>query len=289
MENQERGLAGARGEPFVRTKGDPGKAQRWTVIIMGRVGKVRTFKISPRLIFWTLLFLALYFPASLLVFNHWVELRRTSRQQQERIAQVEEERAKAERALFKFKQHVSLLETYIVSLEEPKARPAAGAVEAPETADVAAEETPAREPNTVEKEPSQPQKEQGSDPEASAPERVGVEEMAFTIDPGSIRVNFNLMNVDRGEDPVSGYIHILASGTRNGETWWEVYPRGGVENGLPASYRVGQPFIIQRFKPVQGRFDIRPDRGMPTTVRIVVYDDTGRLIYNMPFEVDHAS
>lgn len=245
-------------------------------MIMGRLGKMRTFKISPHVVYWTLLFLALYLPASVLVFNRWVDLRRTAREQAARIDQVSLELAKAERALFKFKQHVTLLELYIESLEEQGTRPATV-------------ETPSQETETAEEEAPPAQEEEDAPAGAPAPELVDVEKMAFTKEAGSLQVDFNLMNIHRGEDPVSGYIHILASGTRNGDTWWEVYPRGSVKDGLPVHYRVGQPFIIQRFKPVQGRFDILPERGAPTTVHVVVYDDTGRLIYNRPFEVDHAS
>lgn len=243
-------------------------------MIMGRIGKVRTFKISPRVIFLTLLFLTLYLPISVLVFNHWVDLRRTTRQQQARLDEIALKLERTERALFKFKQHVVLLETYIESMGTQESQ----SVDEPNHGAVV--ETPSQGAETAEEE---------APPEASEPELVDVEKMAFSIEPGAFLVDFNLTNIDRGEDPVSGYIHILATGTENGETWWEVYPRGSVEDGLPVNYRVGQPFIIQRFKPVQGRFDMGSQRGAPTTVRVVVYDDTGRLIYNTPFEVDHAS
>ncbi|MGD8387541.1 MAG: hypothetical protein PVG49_10405 [Desulfobacteraceae bacterium] len=278
-------MEGPRGEPGVTAKGNSGKSQRWTIMIMGRFGKMRSFKISPHLIFWSLLFLAVYLPASVLVFNRWVELRQTTRNQETRIDEIEMKLEKAERALFKFKQHVILLETYIESLEKQEMR-----TEAEPPQEAPAVETPPQEPETVEA--ASPQAEQAQEEEeapAEEPELVDVEKLTFSIEPGSFLVDFNLTNIHRGEDPVSGYIHILASGTTNGDTWWEVYPRGSVENGLPVSYRVGQPFIIQRFKPVQGRFDIRPERGAPTTIHVVVYDDTGRLIYNTPFEVDHAS
>jgi len=257
-------------------------------MIMGRMGKVRSFKISPHVIFWSLLFLALYLPASVLVFNRWVDLRQTSRVQEARIDEIALKLEKAERALFKFKQHVILLEAYIESLEKQEMKPAAETQQ-----EGPAVEAPPQEPETVAAEPPQEaqqvREEEEAPPEEPASDIVDVEKLVFNIEPGLFLVDFNLTNVNRGEDPVSGYVHILASGTENGDTWWEVYPRGSVENGLPVSYRLGQPFIIQRFKPVQGRFDVGPEHRAPTTIRIVVYDNAGRLIYDTPFEVDHAS
>ena len=119
---------------------------------------------------------------------------------------------------------------------------------------------------------------------------VGVEQMAIERAEDAVQVSFNLTNVAEGGEPVSGYVHILASGKENGSPWWDVYPRGEVgEDGTPESYRLGLPFIIQRFKPIQGRFSPGPGRGLPEAVRVVVYDDTGRLIYNEAFEVANAS
>jgi hypothetical protein len=248
---------------------------------MGRVGKVRSFKVSPRVLFWTLLFLLLYLPASVLVINQWVDLRREAKVREETIDRLELEVAKAERALFKFRQHVTLLEGYIQSLDSEKERQAA-------SREI---ETPEPEPRVGEEPP--PQVEEKETPEPAEPEvrgLVDVERMIIEREEGAVQVSFNLTNITEAEEPVSGYVHILAAGEENGSPWWEVYPRGKVaENGIPESYRMGQPFIIQRFKPIQGRFTAEPGRGLPESIRVVVYDDAGHLIYHEAFEVKHAS
>jgi hypothetical protein len=250
-------------------------------MVMGRVGKVRSFKVSPRVLFWTFLFLLLYLPLSVLVVNHWVDLRRETKTRKEAIDRLELDLAKAERALFKFRQHVTLLETYIESLESGQERRAAVPAEMSKPEPAAAEEPPL------------PQAEEAVEPDPPEPEVQGlVDVQRMTIEPegGAVQVSFNLMNITEGEEPVSGYVHILAAGDEDGSPWWKVYPRGEVaENGIPESYRKGQPFIIQRFKPIQGRFGAEPGRGLPDSIRVVVYDDTGRLIYSESFEVNHAS
>ncbi len=246
-------------------------------MVMGRVGKVRSFKVSPRVLFWSFLFLLVYLPVSILVVNRWVELRREVKVQQQEIDRLGLELTRAERTLFKFQQHVTLLETYIDSLESGEEQRAAVQ---------ATDETAAR---VAEEQPEAPQ-EETEPPETVARGLVGVEQMAIERAEDAVQVSFNLTNVAEGEEPVSGYVHILASGEENGSPWWDVYPRGEVAgDGFPESYRRGLPFIIQRFKPIQGRFSPGPGRGLPDAVRVVVYDDTGRLIYNEAFEVENAS
>lgn len=244
-------------------------------MVMGRIGKVRSFKVSPLVLFWTFLFLLVYLPGSVLVVNHWVDLRREVKIRKAEINQLELELAKAERTLFKFQQHVTLLESYITSLESGEEK-----------------HTTARETEPRNEEPPEKQAEEATPqpPEPVVLGLVDVERMAIERDDGAVRVSFNLMNITEGEGPVSGYVHILATGEKNGSPWWEAYPRGEVEDdGIPESYRLGQPFIIQRFKPIQGRFAAGAGRGLPESIRVVVYDDTGRLIYKKAFEVKHAS
>lgn len=246
-------------------------------MVMGRVGKVRSFKVSPRVLFWTFLFLLIYLPVSILVINQWVGLRREVTVQQQEIDRLGVELARAERTLFKFQQHVTLLESYIDSLESGEGQ---------REAVRASGETG----STVEEEPQESREEEPSPPEPVVRGLVGVEQMAIERAEEAVQVSFNLTNVAEGGEPVSGYVHILASGKENGSPWWDVYPRGEVaEDGTPESYRLGLPFIIQRFKPIQGRFSPGPGRGLPDAVRVVVYDDTGRLIYNEAFEVENAS
>ena len=278
MEDYERGMAGTGKEDVVKTKKQTDTAARkWTVMVMGRMGKVRSFKVSPRLVWICFLFIALYLPVSIVVFNRWVDLRRETGEQRARIVQIEEDLGRAERTLFKFQQHVALLDGYISSMKEERSRPAATG-----PAPVEAAAPAGREP------PSEAASEETPKTAVQAPELVDIQQVSVKNEKGVVAVNFNLVNIDQ-EDAVSGYIHILASGRYGDASWWEVYPRGDVKDGLPASYRVGQPFIIQRFKPIHGEFDARNERGAPETIRIVVYDDGGTLIFDASYEVEHVS
>lgn len=275
-------MAALAGERHVRAGKRDGVAKRWTIMVMGRVGKVRSFKVAPGVLFWSLVFLLVYLPVSVLVINQWVDLRRQVRSQAAEIERLELELARAERSRFKFEQHVALLEGYIASMESRGSGSETESQSEPE---------PAREPEaSVQEGPAEIRPAEAPQaPPTPVQGLVDVEEMSSEQDGEAFAVTFNLVNITEGTDPVSGYVHILAGGREDGSTWWKVYPRGRVSKGLPESYRAGQPFIIQRFKPIQGRFDVRDGGGAPETIRIVVYDEAGRLIYHRDFEPGHAS
>ncbi len=235
-------------------------------MVMGHVGKVRSFKVSPRLLFWSIVFLALYFPFSIVVTNWWMDLKRETEEQRSRIDKLEQELFRSERSLFKFQQHVALLDGYIASLEMGKGLEGAS-------------------DNGVEEENTISGTESATDEPLS--DLVDIQRMTIDKDNRRLKVAFNLVNIFKGDEPVSGYVHVLASGRDRGNPWWEIYPRGEVEKGMPAKYRVGHPFIIQRFKPIRAQFHMRP--GGPDSIRVVVYDEKGRLIYLGSFDVDEAS
>lgn len=277
MEDQGRRVESPEKEPEVRQKGADGRTRRWTVMIMGRIGKVRSFKISPRLLFWSFLFLALYFTFSILVIHRWISLEKETRQHQTRMVELDSKLKETEKDLFRCRQDVAVLGNYIDSLEEGKD----GAVapkEAPDVGEEKTEEPPPEEATAEDLEPVVP-----------LAGIADVEDFEITREPGKVTVNFNLKNESQGEEPLSGYIHIIATGKFNGGSWWKIYPRGEMENDFPINYRAGQPFIIQRFKPVQGSFEYTPEQGAPDLIRVVAYDNNGNLIYDSSFEVDHES
>jgi hypothetical protein len=55
------------------------------------------------------------------------------------------------------------------------------------------------------------------------------------------------------------------------------------------NFRRGQLFLIQRFKPVHGRFYLTSTSEPPTALRVLVYDQSGLLILEREFEVSHVS
>ena len=119
MEDQGREMEPTESEiPSVKKK--PRDEDRLTIMIIRSLGRVRSFKISPHIVFWAILFFILYLPFSVFIINNYVELRRANRTQSGKIDQLEEEIIKGQKNLRKFQQHVTLLEDYIRHIEEPQ-------------------------------------------------------------------------------------------------------------------------------------------------------------------------
>jgi len=101
-------------------------------------------------------------------------------------------------------------------------------------------------------------------------------------------VNFNLLNVSKNKS-VSGYTHIIAIQKAEDTTRNWSYPKETLSHGLPANFRRGQPFIIQRYKPIEGRFKLDPVVGYPSLLKILVYNQAGELILKNEFDFNNNS
>lgn len=274
MEDQEREMAPTEREtPPVKKK--PKDEARLTIMIIRSVGRVRSFKISPRIVFWATLFLIIYIPTSVFIINNYIALYRAHKTQSKKIEQLESEVSKSQKNLRRFRQHVALLEDYISHLEEPpKEKRASRIVEPPQVGSIT------------------------SGAESSARNRgqaeihagvVDIKDMVIQKEGARMTVDFKLVNMNPGESAVGGYIHMIALGNNpNPPPEW-TFPRVWLQEGVPANFRRGQLFLIQRFKPVHGKFDFAPNSEPPTALKVLVYDQSGVLILQREFEVSHVS
>ncbi|MFH1349833.1 MAG: hypothetical protein ABII26_02745 [Pseudomonadota bacterium] len=251
------------------------RKRKSTVMIIGSVGKVRSFKISNRLVFYTCLFFVLYIPISLLIINDWFELRRVMVIQSGQIKDLEKGISTSKKILYKSKQRIALLEDYIINFEERQEeseRPTKGK-------DV-------KEPGSTQSTGQAP-KEQVERTESNV--TINIKNMVIQREKSMMTVNFNLVNTKPDDDPASGYIHVVAMDRKVDPTREWVYPKVELQNGVPLNYRRGKPFLIKRFKPIQGEFILEPDSKTPSYIKVLVYDQTGNLILKEEFEVGGAS
>ena len=276
-------------------------------MIIRSLGRVRSFKISPHVVFWAILFFILYIPFSVFIINNYVELRRANRTQSEKIDQLEKEIIEGQKNLHKFQQHVTLLEDYIRHMEEPKKpkKPQMGKVAPPKVEDTKEKIVSRKVEDTKEKMASRkveiireatvisdagsPAVESEGEEELKPIGAVDIEDMVIQQEGERMSVEFKLVNKNPGETAVGGYIHLIAIGNDpNPPPEW-TFPRVQLEEGIPVNFRRGQLFLIQRFKPVQGRFFLTPNSESPTALKVLVYDQSGLLILEREFEVSHVS
>ena len=243
----------------------PRRSLPLTVMVAGRTGRVRSFGISPGLLFWAALFLLAYLPLSVVVINRYLELRRSHAVQAHTVALLEKELGEHQRALDRSNQHTAFLQDYVRHLEE--------------ASEHAAETTKAEKPATKRGE-SGP-----GDKTSRALELLGIEDLAIQRQGSRMLVSFRLVHMQPGDSSVGGYLHILVRGNQSDPPKEWAYPQGKVVNGFPENYGNGLVFTIQRFKPIQGRFNLGRSLESPSSVRVLIYDQSGAIILQKDFEV----
>ena len=98
-------------------------------------------------------------------------------------------------------------------------------------------------------------------------------------------VRFKLVNMQPGDSSVGGYLHLLVRGKQSDPPKEWAYPQEKVVNGFPENYASGLLFTIPRFKPIQGRFNLGRSLESPSSVRVLIYDQSGAIILQKDFEV----
>lgn len=234
-------------------------------MVAGKTGKVRSFGISRRLLFWTALFLLAYLPLSVLAINGYLELRRSHSVQSDTVTLLEKELEEHRKALVRSNQHMAFLQDYVRHLEE--------------TSQQAMESSKPEKPATKRGETSTGEK------APKGQETVSIEDLTIQKQGSRMLVSFRLVNMQPGDSTVGGYLHILARGKPSDPPKEWAYPQGKVVNGFPENYRSGQVFTIQRFKPIQGRFNLGQSSESPSSVRVLIYDQSGAIILQKDFEV----
>jgi len=251
------------GIPPVRKK--PQRALPLTIMVAGRRGKVRSFGISRRLLFWAALFFLAYLPLSVLAINRYLELRRIHSALAGTVPLLEKTLEDNRKSLVRSNQHVAVLQEYARHLEERNEQ--------------VAESSKPEKPVAKRTE---------SGPSEKAPKTqntVTIEELAIQKQGSRMLVSFRLVNLQPGDRALAGYVHILAKNNVSDPPKEWAFPQGKVVNGFPENYRNGQVFTIQRFKPFQGRFNLSEGSESPLSVRVLIYDQSGAIILQRDFEV----
>jgi hypothetical protein len=256
MENQDREMGpDAKGEEEIARPSRNKK--RLTIMIFKEIGKVKIITISPRLLLGASLFLIFYIVVTLFLTNAYLAYFYPLKSdgideiQAERIAKLSKELIRVTKNLERSEQHIALLEDYIKEEKE----------QSPES--VAA----------------------GDYTESSSPKLVGIEELKVKRDSSTINVAYRIVNRQSNEEPIGGYIFILANlkDSDQSEVW--VYPSSPLKDGLPVNYKRGQRFFIQNFKSISNRYTLSKSTDKPLILEILVFDRDGKLVLKKVVEV----
>jgi len=248
---------------------------RLTVMIVKSVGKVRSFKVSSRILLWSSLFFALYLIASVIIFNKYFDELRLKKQlsgQLERLAHGIEE---TKSALFRSQQDLALLQDYIHNLQRSKVENAG----------------PARAEEAIQSNaPPIVESDSGEKVEKEFQETlVEIKDLSVRKQGTKVTVSFALVNVHWDRMPVSGYVHIIATNKASDPPQLWAFPKVALRNGIPINYRGGQAFKIKRFKTVRGRYFLNTTSEFPSSLKVLVYSQSGNLVLEREFQVNKAS
>ena len=269
MEDQKGGVASPEKASPV---GGPVRKSRLTVMIMGNVGRVFSFQISPRLFVGSLILFIAYIVFSLFIVNSHLQLRWVSNQDREKYSRLEDEHAANKKIMNRSRQQITLLEEYIRQIEEGSEGSGIGRKEQVRSN---GETTPLQAvlPEKVTK----------------APEVVDVTDMVIQKEGSGMSITLKIVNVQAGEGPVGGYIHLIASDKKSVPPKEWPYPLEKIEKSMPVNYRKGQIFLIQKFKQIRARLNLGTPSESPSSLKVLVYDQSGEIILEKEMDITQAS
>jgi hypothetical protein len=266
------------GQEIPSVKGKPKKEDSITIMIMRSVGKVRSFKIAPLFLYLLTVFLLLNIVATIYFGNRFFDLRHVESLQSEKIKQMENEASKNQKTIHRNQQHMAILEEYIRNIENPKERKSSSG-----TNIFLPQKSVEREPERVTKNLTTVKTEE------AAPPVVDIKDVAIKKEGSKMRVNFRVVNLRELDNPIGGYIHLIAVGKDGYSPSAWTFPNEELRDGVPVDFRRGQLFLIQRFKPIQGNFFLSSNADPPAAVKVLVYNQTGTLLLEREFEVSDGS
>lgn len=275
MENHKRGVAAPQeiGHP-PRKKGR--KENRMTVVIMRNIGGVWSFKISPLFVIITLAFFLLYVVLSLFAINRYFGQQREKDNQSEKLIYLEEDNARYKSDHQKAERRIAILEDYIADIENRLKEKGERILQQ--------NLQPEKEANEEKGE------EEIAPPPQASPNRVAeIQDLVIRKEASRMSVDFRLVNLSPNDEAIGGYVHIIALNRETEPPQQLSYPYVDLKNGMPVNYKRGQPFLIQRFKPMQARFNLTLISIPPSVIHILVYDHEGALLLNEEFEVSNET
>lgn len=298
MEDQRRAMASP--EEVVNPPRERGsREKRFTVMIMRSLGGVRSFKISPVLIVWSMLFFIVFAVVSIFAINGYLNLRRLMVEQKRQLVKMAEKSNDDLRAIQKAEQRIALLRGYIQDLEKPRKKKRGSATQkktetppevrrrpAPKAKPAPVIAPPPEEKKKPEPSTSQPTPQESPvQAEKSAVALVDVRDLVMRKEDSRLTVDFKLFNLGSEENAAGGYVHTIAKIEESDPPQKLSYPIGKLKEGRPVNYRRGQPFLIQRFRPMKAKFDLTNTSHPPSSIHFIVYDQSGKLLLEKAFEV----
>lgn len=255
-------------------KGGKKEKKEFTIMIMRSVGKIRSFKISLRILLITAIFLFLYILTSLYILNDYFNIRSKHKALTKKMDTLEENLRSYQEELHDTNLYVASLEDY---LKNNKERPAKSDGDEKQDIDQPASDKPAQRVDTE------------TTAEKNILNMVEIWDLEFNKSDENLILDFKLANGKSEGDAAEGYIHIIAMDANKEcpQTWNNTRDR--LTECTPVNYRLGQQFLIQRFRAYNKTFNPDSESELPSFIKILAYDRSGHILIEKEFPVINVS
>lgn len=284
-----------RMEPLIKwdelLKKKPYTANKFTLMLVGRLGKARSLQISFWPLVWVLTLTGVYLLVSFFIICDYVRLRQQTHSQRIHIAQLTLEADQKEKAIAELKQDNALLSDYIQSQEGETQKienklPLIAVIKKSEIKPAA----PASTVKPAEQKPkAEPSAAAALVPPAPKKESIEVQDLSVKKEDSLLNITLKLVNLNAGDNAtMDGYLHLIGLNRQSDPSRTWTYPYVKVVNELPENFRRGQRFGIQRFREMQGSLSIPAGSDFPTIIKVLVYNTQGILLVNKEYEIGDA-
>lgn len=242
-------------------------------MVLKGMGQVRSFRVSSKLIFWLLLFLGLYVGASVLAINQYFIELRAQKTQAALMMQLQKDIGETRKELFRSRQQLAMLQDHILK-NSPEGMEAS---ESNTVSSIRREEPPSQE------------KAGDHSGDEGRKSIVGVRELSVRKAGTELAVAFRLVNLVGRNDPLRGYAHLIvtARGSDPPQIW--TYPKVALREDAPMDFKSGYLFSIRNYMNIKAQIFLNTETDNPTNIRLLVYDETGELIFNREFDLSEIS
>ena len=247
----------------------------FTVMISRGLGKVRGFNISSRLLIWTTVVFLLYLVLSAVAISRYFGELRSNSVQLELLQQLQDEIETTKKTLYRARQRLKFLEDYtgnpqgkqekqVESLESEMINPNP-------TNPVIQEETLERPDEAVPAEPV-----------------VDIKNLTTKRRGERLSVEFRLIKIRPDRNQIKGYIFMLAANGESHPPQLWTYPKAALKNGEPVNYKHGEFFKVRNYRIIRGKYFLDSETETPSFLKILVYDESGKLILKKEFPIEEA-
>lgn len=129
----------------------------------------------------------------------------------------------------------------------------------------------------------EPQKKTG----ATTSKRISADdlEVSYRRNSKTLRVQFNISNVDPKSEPIAGFIFVILKPDSQNPSEWVVIPSTQISNAKPSDFKKGQSFSINYFKTVYFEAENQKEPIPYKTSTVLIYDKNGELMFEKDFKV----